>query len=32
VAAAAAAAGGAVEELDRNDDRWDGLILRFWVS
>ena len=32
VAAAAAAQGSVVEELDQNDDRWDGLILRFWVA
>jgi len=32
VAAAAAAEGSNVEELDRDDDRWNGLILRFWVA
>jgi len=32
VAAAAVAPGGTVEELDRQDERWDGLILRFWVA
>ena len=29
---AAAVASGDVEELDRNDDLWDGLILRFRVA
>jgi predicted acetyltransferase len=32
VAAAAAAEGSTVEELDQNDDRWNGMILRFWVA
>ena len=29
---AAAAAAGEVEELDRSDASWNGLILRFWVG
>lgn len=32
VAAAAAAEGSAVEERDQRDERWDGMILRFWVA
>jgi predicted acetyltransferase len=32
VAAAAAAPGSTVEELDQDDERWNGLILRFWVA
>lgn len=32
VAAAACAEGGVVEEFEQDDDRWDGLILRFWVA
>ncbi len=32
VAAAAAAPGSEVEESDQDDDRWNGMILRFWVA
>jgi predicted acetyltransferase len=32
VAAAAAAEGAKIDELDQDDDRWNGMILRFWVA